>query len=168
MSKPKKHFVDWLRDAHAMEEQAATMLRAQANRLEHYPMLKKRIEQHLEETERQADTVEAILERLGSGTSGTKDMTAKLSALMQGVGGMLTGDEVVKGALASYAFEHMEIASYRILIAAANELGDGEAASALEGILQEEVAMADWLRDNLDHVTTTYLKREAAGATAKV
>ena len=35
----KDHLLDWLRDAHAMEEQAEHMLRSQSSRLEHYPQL---------------------------------------------------------------------------------------------------------------------------------
>lgn len=45
-----KHLVDWLRDAHAMEKQAEKMLKSQAQRLEHYPLLQKRIEEHIDET----------------------------------------------------------------------------------------------------------------------
>ena len=47
---PEEHYHDWLRDAHAMEEQAESMLKAQSKRLEHYPKLKARIDQHIQET----------------------------------------------------------------------------------------------------------------------
>jgi ferritin-like metal-binding protein YciE len=47
MATPQEHLLDWLRDAHAMEQQAEKMLRAQSERLEHYPKLKTRIDQHL-------------------------------------------------------------------------------------------------------------------------
>jgi len=50
MTESAEHLLDWLRDAHAMEQQAEQMLRAQSGRLEHYPELKTRIDQHLEET----------------------------------------------------------------------------------------------------------------------
>ena len=33
----REHLLDWLRDAHAMEQQAEQMLKAQAARIEHYP-----------------------------------------------------------------------------------------------------------------------------------
>lgn len=42
--------MDWLRDAYAMEKQPETMLKAQASRLENYPDVRARIEQHLRET----------------------------------------------------------------------------------------------------------------------
>ena len=47
-----------------------------------------------------------------------------MAATAQGMGGMFTSDEVVKGGSASYAFEHFEIANYRALIGAADHLGE--------------------------------------------
>jgi ferritin-like metal-binding protein YciE len=44
------HLVDWLRDTHAMEQQAEAMLESQASRLEHYPDLRQRIVAHPDET----------------------------------------------------------------------------------------------------------------------
>lgn len=67
-------------------------------------------------------------------------------ATAQGLSGFFVGDEVLKGALASYTFEHMEIASYRILSATAEEAGDIETQRVCEGILREEEAMAEWLK----------------------
>lgn len=161
-------FMDWLRDAHAMEQQAEQMLTAQAKRIEHYGPLKTRIEQHIQETRRQAERIESCIKRRGGTTSTLKDLGGKTVAMAQGLSGMFTGDEVVKGAMAGYTFEHMEIASYKSLAAAAAMLGDHETKQVCESILQEEQAMADWLRDNLESVTTQYLQRaETPGATAK-
>lgn len=36
MTEIKENLLDWLRDAHAMEQQAEKMLTAQAGRIEHY------------------------------------------------------------------------------------------------------------------------------------
>lgn len=74
---------------------------------------------------------------------------------------------VVKGAPESYTFEHMEIPSYRVLIAAAEHLGDSAAAAALWTNLMQEAAMADWLADNIDQITRAFLIRDESGATAK-
>jgi len=41
---------------------------------------------------------------------------------------VLIEDEVMKGAIASYAFEAMEIASYKILVDAARQLRDPQTA----------------------------------------
>ena len=53
MATPRENLLDWLRDAHAMEQQAESMLKGQAERLEHYPELKGRIVRHIEETQGQ-------------------------------------------------------------------------------------------------------------------
>ena len=164
---PTENLVDWLRDAHAMEEQAEKMLKGQAERLEHYPKLKARIEQHIEETYGQQKLLRSCIERLGSSPSAIKDMSAKLVAFGQSVSGMMVSDEVVKGAMSGYVFEHMEIAAYRVLIAAADELGEVEAKAVFERILQEEIAMADWLEGNLDDTTRLYLLRDERDLQAK-
>jgi ferritin-like metal-binding protein YciE len=168
MASAEEHLMEWLRTAHAVEEQAETMLTAQANRLENYPKLRARIEQHLKETQRQAELVRGCIERRGSSTSTLKDMGAKMLAMGQGLGGMFTTDEVIKGSLASTAFEAMEAASYRILIAAAEQVGDTQTAEVCRQILQEEEAMEQWLKDNLAEVTQTFLRlEETPGATAR-
>lgn len=153
----------WLRDAHAMEEQAEQMLDTQASRIENYPELAARIRQHLDETHTQRERLERCLERRGAGTSTMKDMAAKLGAMMQGMATMMAGDEVMKGVHSSYAFEHFEIATYRILVAAAEVAGDTETARVCAEICKEEEAMAGWLGDRLPEITRSYLAREHAG-----
>jgi ferritin-like metal-binding protein YciE len=90
-----------------------------------------------------------------------------MTAMMQGMGGVFAGDEVVKGAMAGYTFEHFEISSYTVLIAAAEAAGDQQTASICREILSEEQAMADWLREHLPNVTRQYLQREETGGPAK-
>lgn len=150
----------WLRDAHAMEQQAEQMLSAQASRIENYPELKVLIERHLTETQSQREKLEACLERRGSSSSGMKDMAGKFTAIMQGMGGVMAGDEVVKGIMASYVFEHMEIASYRILIAAAEAVDDAETAQVCEDICGQEEATASALAKLMPEVTRTFLSRD--------
>ena len=157
----------WLRDAHAMEEQAETMLKAQATRLDHYPELRQRIEQHITETQSQARRLEECMKRVGTDASAFKDLGAKMMATMQGLGGVFTADEVVKGAMAGYTFEHFEISAYTSLIGAAEEAGDPQTAAVCRDILREEEAMADWLKERLPMITREYLAREAAGEPAK-
>lgn len=160
MASAEERLLEWLRDAHAMEEQAEQMLSGLAGRIENYPDVKAKIEEHLAETRVQAKTLRACIERRGGSTSTLKDMTGKAMALAQSISGVFVGDEIVKGALASYTFEHMEIASYKILIAAAEAVGDEETRRACEGILAEEEAMARWIEQNLHRLTYRYLGRE--------
>lgn len=168
MTSKQDTLLDWLRDAHAMEEQAVTMLTAMASRIENYPDVKAKIEQHIEETRRHADTVESCIERLGGDTSTVKDLMGKFTAMGQGLSGVFVSDEIVKGAMASYTFEHMEIAAYKVLIAAADACDDPETSAVCQRILNEEIAMAKWLEDNIDAVTEKFLARdEQADLTAK-
>jgi ferritin-like metal-binding protein YciE len=153
----------WLRDAHAMEEQAEQMLSAQASRIESYPELSAGIERHLQETKSQRERLKQCLARRGTASSGMKDMAGKFTALMQGLGGSMTSDEVVKGAMASYAFENFEISAYRTLVAAAQLAGDGETARVCQEICREEEAMAKQLESLLPGIATTYLERSARG-----
>ncbi|MBD7975780.1 ferritin-like domain-containing protein [Serpens gallinarum] len=162
MATAQDNLLDWLRDAHAMEQQAEKMLSSQAERLEHYPDLRIRIEQHLEETHQQRALLESCLQRLGSSPSTIKDISAKLMAFGQAVSGMAMSDEVVKGAMSGYVFENMEIASYTVLIEAAKAAGDIETQRACETILPQEIAMADWLREHLPELTRAFLARSAA------
>ena len=153
--------IEWQRDAHAMEAQAETMLNKQASRIEHYPELKARIEQHITETQNQAKLIEGCLQRYDKSYSGLKDLGGKMMAMGQAMGGMMVNDEIVKGAQMGYVFENLEIASYKILIAAAEAVGDMQTKEVCERILVEEVAMADWLRDHLAELTQAYLTRAA-------
>jgi ferritin-like metal-binding protein YciE len=159
MSDSREWLVQWIRDAHAMEEQAETMLNGQLSRLENYPELSERIRQHVEETKGQAARLKTCLEAMGEDTSTLKDTGGKLMAWGQSFSGLFAGDEVMKGSLASYTFEHMEIASYTMLIAAAESLGEAEVARACEQNLREEEAMADWLRQHLPATTEQFLAR---------
>lgn len=156
----QENLMDWLRDAHAMEVQAEQMLSTTAKRLEHYPELKARIEQHIEETRQQAVLVERCIERLGGDTSTLKDAGGKVMAMAQALSGMFVQDEVVKASLASYVFEHMEIASYRALIAAAEVAGDTETIQTCQQILPQEQAMADWLAERLPVTVREFLSRD--------
>lgn len=168
MAHAQDNYIAWLRNAHAMEEHSVIMLTAQAKRIENYPDLKARIEQHLIETRAHVRALEALLERLPvGGISSFKDALGRLTASAQGVGSMLASDEVVRSTSAGYAFEHLEIATYRVLIAAADELSDSAAKAVFERILEEEIAMAHWLEANLDNVTRVFLMRDERDLQAK-
>ncbi|MBJ2236405.1 MULTISPECIES: ferritin-like domain-containing protein [Pseudomonas] len=162
MATPQENLLDWLRDAHAMEQQAEKMLKAQSERLENYPQLKARIDEHIEETLGQQQLIDECLTRLGGSASTLKDVGGKLMAFGQAVGGSLMSDEVIKGAMAGYVFENMEVASYTVLIAAAKAAGDAETQAACEKILPQEVAMAQWLLAHLPELTQAFLQRSEA------
>jgi ferritin-like metal-binding protein YciE len=79
-----------------------------------------------------------------------------MMGLSQALSGLVVGDEVVKASLATSAFEQMEIASYKILIAAAEKFGDMETKRVCESILREEEQMRDWLDEQLPVLTRNF------------
>lgn len=166
MTTPRDSLAAWLRDAHAMEGQAETLLTTQIERLKNYPEALPRLRSHLEETRAQREALEQCLERLGESTSTLKDGT-KVAANLQGMMHMMSSDEVLKNALASAAFEQFEAASYRMLACAARVAGEPEIARTCETLMEQEVSMADWVWSELEPLTETYLQRELAGAEAK-
>lgn len=167
MTSPRDSLAAWLRDAHAMEGQAETLLESQIDRLKTYPEALPRLRSHLEETREQRKALEACLAKLGEDTSTLKDGTMKVAANLQGLMHAMASDEVLKNALASAAFEQFEAASYRILVTAAEVAGEPEIARTCETIMEQEVAMADWVWGQLQPLTQKYLQLEISGAEAK-
>jgi ferritin-like metal-binding protein YciE len=155
----RQTYLAWLRDAHAMEKQALSMMEHQLSRLKNYPQLEARLRTHVTETEEQLAALDRLLSRHEIDSSMVKDALGKLTALGQSLSGMFASDEVVKGTLASYTFEQMEIASYRILITTAEQMGDHDAVEVFTRCLEQEEAMADWLAGHSAEITRLFLRR---------
>lgn len=167
MTDKKEHLVHWLRDAYAMEKQAVEMLEKQADRIKNYPEVQQRIALHLEETKTQADRLEQCLASMGEDTSAFKTGLGKMVGSAQALSGLFVEDEIVKGSVAGYVFEHYEIGNYKVLISAARDAGENEIAEICGGILQEEEEMARWMEKNLPLVTQAFLHRDQSGLEAK-
>lgn len=161
-------FITGLRNAHAMENQALSIIKPQLKRIENYPEVARRLEEHQRETEGQIDRLEGVLSDLGEDHSTLKDMALSLSGSMAALGHSVADDEILKNAFANYAFENFEIAAYKSLITLADLGGYTAAHGALQANLKEEEAMAAWLADNLRDVTTRYVTLSESGQTAKV
>ena len=67
---------------------------------------------------------------------------------------------------ANFAFEHFEIASYRSLIAMADDCGETEVVRVCRQILQQEETAGRKLEQMVEPTTHTYLQREAADLAA--
>jgi len=161
-------YITGLRNAHALEAQADQLISRQVERLENYPELSQRMRLHLEETRNQAKRLEQILSHHGTSESTLKDMATGFMGNMAAMAHAVTQDEVVKNSFANYAFEHFEIASYRALIEMSQAAGDSAAMPLLQESLREEMAMAQWLEQNLSPTVHRYIERETRGQTAGV
>ncbi|PWS38394.1 hypothetical protein DFH01_03655 [Falsiroseomonas bella] len=161
-------YIAGLKDAHALEAQAIQLCQRQVERLENYPELRERLREHVEESRRQQQRIDRILNALGTSPSTLKDIGTTIMGNMAAMGHAIAQDEVVKNSFANYAFEHYEIATYRALQTMADAAGDSAAQPLLQESLQEEQRMAEWIAQNLEPTIRRYMQREAAGQTAGV
>jgi ferritin-like metal-binding protein YciE len=160
-------FITGLKNAHAMEKQALSLLRQQIDRIENYPQVAERLEMHLRETEGQIDRLEMILDDLGESPSRLKDAGLGFLGNVAALGHMFARDEILKNHFANFAFENYEIAAYKALCRLAELGGGADAVGRLRENLLEEEAMARWLDDHVEHVTTTFFTRSQEGAGAE-
>lgn len=161
-------FIVGLRNAHAMENQALSIMKPQATRIESYPQVLERLQRHITETEGQIRRLDSILQGMGESPSAFKDTTQSFMGAMAAMGHTMAGDEIIKNSLANFAFENFEIAAYTSLMTLAEAGGFAEAKTQLQQSLDEETAMASWLEENLPAVTLQFAGLRAAGVSAKV
>ncbi len=157
-----------LRNMHALEMTAIELTQRQTERLEDYPEMKAKLQEHHAESEEQARRLEDILNRHSTSTSGVKNT---VTAVMGNVAAALhapASDEVLKNTFANFAFEHQEIAAYTSLIAMAESLGDNAALPLLQQSLAEEERMAEWIRGQIVPTTERFMQLARAGQRAGV
>jgi ferritin-like metal-binding protein YciE len=112
-------------------------------------------------TEREQAEVEECIQRLGGDTSSVKAGMSKITGTLQGMSTGAAEDELVKNAISDYAGEQFEVASYRALVAAAEEIGDEETVRVCRENLREDEEMARWLEQQLPAVTQEFLRSKA-------
>lgn len=162
----RENFVVGLRNAHALEHQALSLMDRQIEHLVNYADVESQLRTHRGETERQIERLETILEGLGESHSAFKDTAMALTGNLAAFGHMFAGDEILKNSFANFAFENFEIASYSALIIMAEEGGFTTAIPLLEETLREEKTMAAWIEKTLPVVVRKYLALSAGGAEA--
>lgn len=137
-------FVTGLKNAHAMENQAVSIIKPQLKR------------------------IEDILGSLDEDHSAMKDWMLSAGGSMAAIGHSMADDEILKNSIANFAFENYEIAAYNSLLIMAEMGGFQSAMAALRENLSEEENMARWLSENLREVTAEFVTRREAGESAKV
>lgn len=163
-------FVVGLRNAHAVEKQALSIMTPQVERIVNYPEVADRLRLHIDETHGQIARIDEILAGLDTSASTLKDTALSMSGGMAAIAHSVAGDEILKNSYANYAFEHFEIAAYKSLLTLAEDGGFAQATTALCQSLSEEEAMAAWIDQSLPDVTRRYasLRSEAGSSEAKV
>ena len=150
-------FIDGLRNAHAMEKEALSIMQPQLNRLEHYPEVSALLNRHIQETETQLARLDQIFEDCGESSSSIKDAAMSFGGTMAAVGNTLASDEILKNSMANLAFENFEIAAYVSLLVLAEEAGQASAVPLLQQNLDEERAMAGDIESGLPAVVRRFV-----------
>ncbi len=163
-------FIVGLRNAHAVEKQALSIMTPQVERIVNYPQVADRLRLHIDETHGQIARLDEVLASLDSSGSVLKDTALSMSGGMAAIVHSVAGDEILKNSYANYAFEHFEIASYKSLLTLAEDGGFAQATTALGQSLAEEEAMAAWIDESLPLITRRYvaLRAEAGSGEAKL
>lgn len=147
----RKTLIAWLNDAYAMERALVQTLKGHANDAKSDPVISQRLRSHAEESKHHADLVERAIERLGGSVSNLKSGMSSVMGTVQGMAMMPAKDSMIKHLLEGAAAEKLEIASYRSIITAAEEIGDHETARTAREILESEERMAQWIDEQLPH-----------------
>jgi len=157
-------YLDWLRDAHAMEKHAEPLLQAATLRLEEFPLLQARMKQYAQQTAEQQQWVKDVLKRYDSNWSALKDALGRLSIVGQAASDMLRNEEGVRIAVSSYVFCNYKVATYTALLAAAQQAADSKGIKTFQLIPQHEIQMADWLLHQLPDVANEAILHSAVAA----
>jgi ferritin-like metal-binding protein YciE len=161
-------FLTGLRNAHAMESQAVSIIQPQLNRLTHYPEVSELLQTHLRETEMQIGRLEEILAGIDESASMVKDTVMSMAGSMAALTHSAAPDEILKNSFANLAFENYEIAAYTSLLVVAERAGASRFVPLLEQTLQEEREMADAIERMLPGVTERFVTLKASGERADV
>jgi ferritin-like metal-binding protein YciE len=159
----KEQLVKYLTDVHSLEQNAIEQTRTGAQSAGD-PQLQQVFREHLAQTEEHERLVRERLEVYGESSSTLKDVAQKGGALLSGVMAKMAPDTTGKLAIQAYAFEHMEIASYRMLKVVAEHAGDQETVRIADQILREEQEAASKLEGLLEPVANQELREFGAAA----
>ena len=149
----------YLTDAHSIESQALAQMRT-APDIAGDPALAAAFTRHLEETEEQERLIAERLEARGGSPSAVKEAVMSLG----GKGFILFArsqpDTPGKLVAHAYSYEHLELASYALLIRVAERAGDGETVAVARRIRDQEQAMANRLEGLFDAATEASLREQ--------
>jgi ferritin-like metal-binding protein YciE len=152
----EEQLVKYLADAHSIEEQALQQLRGAPDAADD-PDIAAIFRRHLVETEEHERAIRGRLEAHGERSSTLKDLIMRVG----GAGFLLFAraqpDTPGKLVAHAYSYEHLELASYELLISVADRAGDLDTVEVAQRVLGEERAMAERLAACFDQAVAASL-----------
>src|ERR687887_1854934 len=147
----------YLADAHSIEEQALIQMRL-APRLAGSEPLAGAFRQHRTETERHEQLVRELIQARGATPSRFKDLVMKAGGAGFALFAKSQPDTPGKLVAHAYSYEHLELASYELLMRVAERAGDQQTAEMARDIRDQEAAMAQRLADGFDRAVEASLR----------
>jgi ferritin-like metal-binding protein YciE len=147
--KLREKLVDYIEDAHAMEQSVSRSLDSMISTTDD-PEITQMLRHHKQETERHERLLRERLDALGAGTSTRKEAQTVAGALLKGIGDVARSDKPGKNARDAYVTEHMEIAAYQLLERLAERAGDQQTAEVARRNRSDDEAMARKIDANWD------------------
>ena len=157
MATPREIITTWMKDAHAMERASIDNLEIQLGHLDAYPEYQAKLREQIDVTRRQQRRIDDQLRAMGAEPSAAKELMTRMAGRMQALLAGSGGDEVVKQATSTLAYENWEIANFRALAAAARHEGEQSLSSMFEEMANEKIGLMNWLVDALPTLTQRYL-----------
>jgi len=151
----------YLTDAHAIEVQALTQMRA-APDLAGDPQLAEAFRVHCRETERHEQLVRARLEARGAAPSRVKDIAGQGTGKAFVLFARSQPDTTGKLTAHALSYEHLEWAAYDLLRRVARRAGDHETEALAVELRAEEAAMAQRLEDSIDRAVAASLREQGS------
>ena len=148
-AKLQEKLVDYVEDAHAMEQNVSRMLGSMIATTDD-PEITAMLKQHKQQTQEHERRLRERLDAMGAGASATKSVGGLGAALFKGVGDVARTDKPTKNARDGFMTEHMEIAAYELLERLAKRAGDEQTAEVARLNRSDEQAMAKKIDSNWD------------------
>ena len=161
-----EQLIKYLTDAHSIEEQAIAQMRA-APGLAGDPGLADAFRAHLTESERHERLVRGRLDAHGASPSKLKDAVMAAGGKAFVLFARSQPDTTGKLSAHALSYEHLEFASYELLVRIARRAGDEETAAVAEQIRDEEAAMAQRIEDRADEAVEASLREKDPGDLSK-
>ena len=138
-----------LTQAHAIEKQAIQLLE-KAPKLAGDTDIGAVYRAHLLQTQEHERYLSERLQARGSGPSKVQDLAMQAAALGLGTALQALPNTPIRLATVAFAFENLEIATYRLILRLAERAGDSETVSVAKRILEQEEAAAELVAGTFD------------------
>jgi len=159
MSALEDKLVQYIDEAYAMEQHVLRLLDSMIATTDD-PQMKRSLERHRKQTEKQAERLESRLTARRASPSRVKQAGGMIGALTKAMVDLGRGDKAARNARDGFATEHMEIASYELLERVAKLAGDKETVAVARQNREEEEAMARAISSKWNKIVDLSLQEE--------